>query len=227
MRVPYKVASSYFPDQGGRCLPVVLDFTASGPGATGTLSDDLFMELAASKIESINNVYIDNSLNPTPLSLFFPLTQCLITAQEFSQGIYPVKASGRMNYIATTNPGTKINVLFGNMPESYQVWPCAPTLSQVVLNSTSATILAVPAVAGTIIRVRQLLMVVGAAGNFTFNDGLVNALSGPMPLTANGSIILDEVAKPWYTTSSGNAFVILNPGAVQVSGTVWYTQTPN
>src|SRR5215469_1672884 len=55
MRVPYKVASSYFPDQGGRCLPVVLDFTASGPGATGTLSDDLFMELAASKIESINN----------------------------------------------------------------------------------------------------------------------------------------------------------------------------
>jgi hypothetical protein len=96
-------------------------------------------------------------------------------------------------------------------------------LSTVVVNSTSGTIAAPAGVTGKIIRVYKLFLVVGGTTNITFQDG-TTALSGPVPLIANGSITLDMDGQAWFTTSVGNAFNIGNSGSsVQVSGTVYYT----
>lgn len=93
-----------------------------------------------------------------------------------------------------------------------------------VVNSSSGTVAAVAAVSGYIIRVYKLFLVVGGTSNLTFEDGST-ALSGPIPLVANGSVVLDNSGTPWFTTSAGNAFNILNSGSVQISGTVYYTAT--
>lgn len=90
------------------------------------------------------------------------------------------------------------------------------------VTSASSTIAAIAAVSGQIIRVYKLFLVVGGTTNLTFEDGN-NALSGAVPMVANGSITLDMDGTPWFTTSVGNAFNIANSGSVQVSGTVYYT----
>lgn len=91
-----------------------------------------------------------------------------------------------------------------------------------VINSSAATVPAVAAISGNIIRVYKIFFVVGGTTNLTFEDGST-ALSGPMPFVANGSLVLDMNGTPWFTTSSGNAFNILNSGAASVNGTVYYT----
>ncbi len=77
-----------------------------------------------------------------------------------------------------------------------------------------------------IIRVYQIMLVLGGATNITFKDGST-ALSGPMPMLANGSYYLPMTGYPHFTTSVGNDFNINSSNAVQVSGTVWFTLLPS
>jgi stringent starvation protein B len=95
------------------------------------------------------------------------------------------------------------------------------SLTNVVVNSASATISAPVGVPGKVIRVYRIVLVVGGTTNITFQDGN-NAVSGPFPMVANGSIVLDIDGTAWYATSLGNDFVIANSGTVQVSGNVYY-----
>lgn len=80
----------------------------------------------------------------------------------------------------------------------------------------------VAAVAGKVIKLVRIFVVAAAATNLTFKDGAV-ALSGALPMTANGSVTLDLSDSPWFSTSSVSNNLILNSSAaVQVSGTVYY-----
>lgn len=82
----------------------------------------------------------------------------------------------------------------------------------------------VTAAAGKYIQVVQLFLVVGGATNLTFKDGQ-NSLSGPLPMLANGSIVLDASVVPWFlTTDVVNNLILNSSNAVQVSGAVYYTQ---
>ena len=87
----------------------------------------------------------------------------------------------------------------------------------------------VAAVAGKLIQLVRIFVVVAAATNLTFKDGTGGtALSGPIPMAANGSITLDIAPVtdfPWYSTSNvANNLVLNSSAAVQVSGTIWYSQ---
>jgi len=102
------------------------------------------------------------------------------------------------------------------------------SLSFSAVNSSSGTtVTLVPAVAGQTIRVFKLFLVFGAAVNATFWNGTgpTTVLSGSLPFTANGSIVLDVDTLPWFVTSSGNAFVLNLSTSVSVAGTVYYTQS--
>jgi hypothetical protein len=91
-----------------------------------------------------------------------------------------------------------------------------------VVNSSAATVTGVAGVSGQIIRVYAMVLVIGGTSNITFQDG-TTALSGAMPMLANGSIVLDNNGNHWYATSSSNAFNIGNSGSVSVNGTIYYT----
>jgi hypothetical protein len=91
--------------------------------------------------------------------------------------------------------------------------------------STSGANSIVAGVAAQIIRVYRIIAMVGGSTSLTFEDG-TTALSGPLPFATNEAIVLTFDTKPWYITSVGNPFQINSSSAVQVSGTVYYTQGP-
>ena len=62
-------------------------------------------------------------------------------------------------------------------------------------------------VAGQLIRVYRLYFVVTSATVITFLDG-TTAFSGPLNFLDNGTMVLNFDTKPWFTTSSGNDFVL-------------------
>jgi hypothetical protein len=98
------------------------------------------------------------------------------------------------------------------------------SLLKTVINATATATVA--GTAGLIIRVYKLFLVVGGTTNITFQDA-GTALSGPLPMVANGSIVLDMDGTPWFTTSSGNGFLIASSGSsIQVSGVVYYQTSP-
>ncbi len=97
--------------------------------------------------------------------------------------------------------------------------------SAVVSNAGGGDIASPAGIAGTIIRVYRIMLVMGGITNITFKDGST-ALSGAMPMLANGSFFLPMDGTPHYTTSLGNAFNINSSAGVQVSGTVWFTVLP-
>lgn len=96
------------------------------------------------------------------------------------------------------------------------------SLSFAIVSSSATGIAAIAGITGQIIRVYKLFLVVGGATNLTFQNGSTN-LSGALPMTTNGSIVLDMDGQAWFQTSQGNAFNINNSGNLQVSGTVYYT----
>src|SRR5712692_2858354 len=107
--------------------------------------------------------------------------------------------------------------------------PAAPNIMKitpVVVNfSGSGDQTIVTGVAGQTIRIMRVLLNTGAATNLTFKDG-TTALTGAMAFAANGGLVLDDSDEPWYIAADGNNFVINSSAAVQVSGTIWFTQGP-
>lgn len=76
------------------------------------------------------------------------------------------------------------------------------------------------------IRVHKLVLVAAAAVNFTLKDGTAGtALTGAIPLTANGSFSIDEDGEPAFVSSSGGNFVVNLSGAQTVTGYVQYTKS--
>lgn len=78
-------------------------------------------------------------------------------------------------------------------------------------------------VPGAIIRIYKVFFIVAAQTNITYQDG-ANNISGPLSFSANEGMVLDFDTKPWFTGSIGNAFNLNSSNAVQVGGTVYYTQ---
>ena len=94
-------------------------------------------------------------------------------------------------------------------------------LNQIAINSAAGgDIIISPAVVQASTKLYRLLLLCGGATNITFKDGST-PLSGPLPMLANGSIVLDFSGDPWYVGSLDTNFIITSDNAVQVSGTAW------
>lgn len=97
-----------------------------------------------------------------------------------------------------------------------------PHLQSVAINfSSSGDNEIVAAVTNKRILVHRLFIVCGAATDITFKRGST-ALSGALPMAANGGITFDITGEPWFTTDLSEAFNINSSNAVQVSGTCYY-----
>jgi hypothetical protein len=99
-----------------------------------------------------------------------------------------------------------------------------PVLERSISSSSAGDNVIVPGVAGQVIEVYRIFFVVGADTNVTFEDGDTADFTGPIPMLANGSFVLDFTELPWFTTSLGNDFVVsLSVGTI-IAGRVYYTQ---
>ena len=93
-----------------------------------------------------------------------------------------------------------------------------------IVSSTAGTISVVPAVTGQVVKVYRFYLVSSGTATVTPQDG-TTAISGGVPLVANGSFVLAADGIPWFVTSPGNAFQLANSGSgVTISGAVYYTQ---
>ena len=101
------------------------------------------------------------------------------------------------------------------------------TTPSAITFSSSGNNIIVAASGGKVVRVYRMILVAAGATNMTFQDGAVSPVvfTGALPFQANGSLVLDFTDEPWFTTTTGTAFVINSSNAVQVSGTVYYTQS--
>jgi hypothetical protein len=74
------------------------------------------------------------------------------------------------------------------------------------------------------INVVGLAFTVGGATNMTFKNG-ATAQSGAIILTTAGSSMTLPIVEggSWFYADPGNNFIMNSSGAVQVSGTLWYT----
>ncbi len=81
----------------------------------------------------------------------------------------------------------------------------------------------VPAQSGWAIELYQIYLVLAGDSDLTFKDGVGGvALSGTLPMLANGSIVLDFSGAAWHETTPGNSLVLNSSAAVQISGTAYY-----
>lgn len=80
-----------------------------------------------------------------------------------------------------------------------------------------------PATAGVGYKVWKLWLVANGAVTIQYFDG-ATALSGPIALVSGGSQSFAYDGTANFIVSIGNAFIINLSGAVQVSGTVYYSR---
>lgn len=232
-RVSVKTALDSFPKQGNRELPVTLDFTNAG-----TLFDDLAAEMQAGQIDFVQSVYIDNSLNAASLLITFLDTGMNITAQPYSQGIYPVIAGGVPRYRATTSPGQKVEIIFSNTQRRFQTWGATPGVFIVPpLNNPAINFqplaagdnILVAGVANETVKLYRTLLAFGAGTNVQFFDGpSVNnkPLTGIINMFAGGSINMQPSGIPWLNaTSLGNGLILNSSAAVNMGGVIGYVQS--
>jgi hypothetical protein len=99
-----------------------------------------------------------------------------------------------------------------------------PVLEKKIDEASGGDHIIIAGLPGQTIRVFRIFIVLGSDTDVTFKDG-ATALTGPLPMLANGSITLDFTELHWFLTSPGNDFVINTTPNASFAGRVYYTQS--
>lgn len=118
-RQPWQVAWGEAPLKGSRTIPQVLDFSIDSP-----ININLQFEQASSKLEFVQALFIDNSLNPAALSIAVRNTGQTITVPPLFQAYVPVLATADNCHLSFSTAGTpKVPVQYLNFPVPLAFWP--------------------------------------------------------------------------------------------------------
>lgn len=101
----------------------------------------------------------------------------------------------------------------------------APLTEAVINFSTTGDNTVVSGTASQTIRVFRIFFVSSASTTITIKDGAGTSLTGAMTMGQGGGFTLDYQQIAWFTTSSGNGFVISQTGTAQISGRIYYQKT--
>ena len=129
--------------------------------------------------------------------------------------------------------GTNLRAIpLSNVGASVLTTPGAPTVSKysqaAITFSGSGDNTLVAASGSTTIRVYRIFFVnsdSATATNITIKDSTPTNLSGAFRLASGGSFGADGDGDPLYVGAAGKGFQLNSSAAVQISGTVWYTQS--
>jgi hypothetical protein len=104
--------------------------------------------------------------------------------------------------------------------------PTTSELSEAAVSAgTSGDNTLIAGVASKTIRVYRLFLVANGSVQVVIKDGASISLTGGMQLSTSTIINLPLDGEPWFTTSSGNAFVVNLSAAIFVCGRVYYLQS--
>lgn len=119
-RMSFPLPNSQKPKSGPVGIPITLDFT----GGNVNVSGDLALEMSQSVIEYVQAIYIDNSLNASPLTITFSGMGYKITVKANTQGIYPViTQQGALSWRASSAGNVAVPTIMFNVQQPYFQWP--------------------------------------------------------------------------------------------------------
>lgn len=113
----FGIANVVVPGGGPKCIPINVDFTG-----VAVVNIDGQQVIAQGKIEYLQGVYIDNSLNANKLTLTMSTTNQVITAPPNSCGYYSIMVPDPPQLVAQTVIGVIIPMFFYNVPIQPAVW---------------------------------------------------------------------------------------------------------
>lgn len=133
----FEVYNGLGPLKKPRTLPLNLDFSIINP-----LALDLTLAQTQDKIEFVQAVYVDNSLNPFPLTLIFSITGQSLSWPAYSQGYLPTLTPNSPRFIASTVGTPIINIQMLTFPMPAAIWPVVNTqvARLISLGSANATV---------------------------------------------------------------------------------------
>lgn len=116
----FAVFSGLLPgEQGPLALSDTLVFTAT----INAIPGDLYKDEALGRIEFVQAVFIDNSLNPAKITLTMGGSQQKISCPANYQGVFPVFAPTPTIYVAQSIGAVSVPILWLNSPQPYAAWP--------------------------------------------------------------------------------------------------------
>lgn len=133
-----EVFNGLSPAKKPRALPLALDFSVTNPVVT-----DLTIAQEADRLEFVQAIYVDNSLNPFPLVCTVAVTNQVLSWPAFSQGYLPalVPNSPKLSFATIGTPMIIVELLSFPMPA--MIWTLSNTSSFRLLsaNTTNATLI--------------------------------------------------------------------------------------
>lgn len=115
----YSVFNGMAPTEGPKALTINFDLSE-----TGSMSDDLLLENTNGVIQFVQTVYVDNSLNPNDLTIYFPITRQKLVIPATAQGNWPVFSPDQTQFTVSTTPteNAKGSLIFLNVPMPLTTW---------------------------------------------------------------------------------------------------------
>jgi hypothetical protein len=115
----YPISNVIVPQGGPKCVPAVLDFSA-----TGQYDIDGQSIIEAHAIEYIQGVFIDNADNAVPISIADNATGHRIVCGPNMQGFFPllVQNPPKLTAVMAQLAGRRVRVTFYNVPIMTSVW---------------------------------------------------------------------------------------------------------
>jgi hypothetical protein len=104
-------------DYDPRVLTKLFDFSAAA-----SYSGEFFMASMNDRLQFVQAVYLDNSLNSSSVTLLIGGTEQSITVQPYRQGVYPIFAITPMSYTISSAGNVVVTGLFLNMPVPFCEW---------------------------------------------------------------------------------------------------------
>lgn len=115
----YSVFNGMAPKEGPKALTFDFDLRT-----VGTLTDDLLLENTNGVIQFVQTAYVDNSTNPNPLTIYFPITRQKLVVPATAQGNWPVFSPDQTQFTVSTtpDPGAIGTIIFLNVPMPLTTW---------------------------------------------------------------------------------------------------------
>jgi hypothetical protein len=134
----FEVFNGLAPRKSPRTLPLSLDFSVINP-----IARDLTLAQDSDKIEWVQALYADNSLNPFPFSVTFAVTGQVLTWPPFTQGYLPCLCPNNPRFVASTTGTPVINVQMLTFPMPATMWEIvnASSFRLISANNTNATVI--------------------------------------------------------------------------------------